>query len=329
MSVLSRRGFLALLAGICCVANPLMALDVKGIDYMSISELARVCGMRYTALGKTKSQSVFSNTLKMSFELHSRKMELNGRILYLGHAVAKNKNMLYISRRDFRKTILPIIYPKKNGTPPKLFHIVIDAGHGGKDVGAQNKRLKAVEKNINLDIALKIGRELKKNGYKVSYTRTKDRFLELPQRAKAANSGKADLFLSIHCNAAGASVSGLETFALTPRWMPSTSSSKRAKSDNIEHNGNANDEWNQLLAYYIQDSMLRSTKAEDRGVKRARFVVLREVKMPAALIECGFISNNAECANLMSAKYRQKLAQTIASGVIRYHNTLRRLRSKR
>ena len=329
MPLLSRRAFMAMLGLSLCAGGPLFALDIGGIDYMSIAELARTCGMRYRTVAKGKTQRVYSKAVGMVFEINSRKITLNDRILYLGHPVASYKGMLYIARRDFRKTISPILYPQKNGKPPRLFHIALDAGHGGKDRGAQNKKYRASEKAIALDIALRLGRELKKNGYKVSYTRTSDRFIELDDRSKAANAGKADMFLSIHCNAASPSVSGLETFALTPRWMPSTSTAKVSRSDAKGYNGNDCDEWNQLLAYYIQDSLLRTTASEDRGVKRARFAVLRDAKMPAALIECGFISNNSDCAKLLSPSYRQRLAQGIAQAVIRYHNTLRRLRSKR
>ena len=88
--------------------------------------------------------------------------------------------------------------------------------------------------------------------------------------------------------------------------------------------GNANDGWNQMLAYYIQKSLAAATKRPDRGVKRARFAVLRDLKMPGALIECGFITNQSEARSLGSAADRQKIAEAIASAVYRYHKTLRR-----
>ena len=188
-----------------------------------------------------------------------------------------------------------------------------------------NKRYGLKEKAVVLDIAMRLGRELKKNGYDVSYTRTRDKFEELSDRPQKANSHRANMFLSIHCNAAAnSSVSGIETFAITPRWAPSTSSSKLSRSDSTEYPGNANDGWNQLLAYYIQRSLSAATRMPDRGVKRARFAVLRDLKMPGALIECGFITNSTEARNLGSAAYRQKVAEAIASAVYQYHKTLRR-----
>ena len=140
-----------------------------------------------------------------------------------------------------------------------------------------------------------------------------------------ANGARANMFLSIHCNAAAnSSVSGVETFAMTPRWAPSTSGKKLSRSDGTAHPGNANDGWNQLLAYYIQRSLAAATKRPDRGVKRARFAVLRDLKMPGALIECGFITNPSEARSLGSAAYRQKIAEAVASAVYQYHKTLRR-----
>ncbi len=325
----TRRDFILSLLGIACAVSSANALTLKGIEYIPISRLAQMCGMRYKTTIAGKSQKVYSKYSSMEFSVNSRLMMLNGTKVWLGHPVTAYKSMLYVAKRDYFKTISPILFPQNNGTPPKLFHIFIDAGHGGKDRGAMNKKYRVPEKAINLDIALRLGRELKKNGYKISYSRTKDVAVELADRAEMANSCKADLFLSLHCNAAGPSISGVETFALTPRAMPSTNSSKITKEEYIKYNGHTNDEWNQTLAYYIQRSLKISTKSPDRGVKRARFAVLKPVKMPASLIEVGFISNNEECSKLMSASYRQFLAQTIANSVINYHNTLRRLSRKK
>ncbi len=324
----SRRDFLLALFGIAAAPNA-FALTVKGAEYIPVSKLAQLCGMRYKTNIAKKSQSVFSKTSRMTFEVNSRSMDLNGITVWLGHPVVEYKGMLYIAKRDYFKSIIPILFPQNNGAPKKLFHVFIDAGHGGKDRGAYNKTYRLSEKFLNLDIAMRVGRELKKNGYKVSYARTKDEFIDLDDRPKKANALRADLMLSVHCNAASPSISGIETFALTPRWMPSTTSSRTSRSDAAAYAGHANDGWNQLLAYYLQRSLRSATGSPDRGVKRARFAVLKSPKMPAALVECGFISNNAECRKLATPAYRQKIASAIANAVMAYHGTLRRLSSRR
>ena len=330
MPGLPRRNFLRALAALAliapCVGN---AAVFNGVDYMPVSELARKCGMRYKTTEAKKSQVVFGKTTRMAFNVHTRQMSINGISLWLSFPVVEKSGMLYLARRDFLKNIMPILFPQNNARAPSPYRVVIDAGHGAKDNGAQNKRYGAKEKNIALDIALRLGKLLRQYGYKVSYTRTSDTFLELDDRAKFANDSNAGLFLSIHCNAASSRVSGIETFAMTPQYTPSTSSSKVSKSDSKFYPGNENDAWNKLIAYYVQRSLTSATNSSDRGVKSARFAVLRGIKMPGALVECGFISNNAECAKLLNASYRQKIAEAICSAVRNYNNTFWRVSKKK
>ena len=326
MPILSRRNFLLGMLFPSFAASELFALDIKGIDYMPISELARTCGMRYKTISRGKTQTVYSKYSRMVFSVHDRNMKLNDITVWLGHPIAESRGMLYISRRDFRKSIAPILYPQNSGKPPTLFTIVLDAGHGGKDNGTQNSRLGVKEKSVALDITMRLATILKSNGYKVLFTRKTDKFVELSDRSDYANKSHANLFVSIHCNAASnTSVSGIETFAVTPQWMPSTASSKQTKSDRIKVPGNDADNWSQLLSYYIQRSMRAATGSPDRGVKRARFAVLKSSKMPSTLIEVGFLSNSSECRKLATPSYRQKIAESIASGIMTYHRTLRRL----
>ena len=292
---------------------------------MSLRELARVCGMRMTALKGNKFQSVYSKTSRMSFEVNSRNFTLNNVSVWLGHPVVKRGKMLYIAKNDYLKTILPVLFPQNLDNIPKVFHIYLDAGHGGKDVGAQNRALKMTEKAVALDVTLRLGRIRRKNGYRVSFSRTSDKFVELSDRAEDAANKRADLFLSIHCNAASPSVSGVETFAMTPRFMPSTSSGALSRSDRTSHAGNITDGWNQLFAYYVQRGLAAATRSDDRGVKRARFAVLKRTPMPSALVEIGFLSNNAEARKLSSAVYRQRIADSLANSIMRYHSTIRRL----
>lgn len=327
---LSRREFFVGLFASIFAAKTARAVEIKGIDYITVPQLASLCGMKYAKLSADgRRQSVYGKYTRMDFEIHSRAMSLNGTTVWLCFPVAAKGRHLLVAKRDYVKTLAPILFPQKNEKIKNLFRVVIDAGHGGKDNGAMNKSLRLKEKAIALDVAFRLGRELKKNGYDVVYTRTTDSFVELPDRPKKANHHRANLFLSVHCNAAGAAVSGIETFALTPRWAPSTSSAKLTSADGKLYDGNSYDGWNELLAYYLQNGLSRATGAADRGVKRARFAVLRDLKMPGALIECGFITNSGEAKKLASAAYRQKLAEAIASGVYKYHKTLRSVNAKR
>lgn len=173
-----------------------------------------------------------------------------------------------------------------------MYKIFIDAGHGGKDPGAVGNGLQ--EKDINLSVALKVGKILKRHNVKVIYSRTTDVFVELSNRASMANKVNADIFVSIHCNAAGnIHAKGVETFS-----YPNSSK------------GSA-------LAKYIQDSILQSKAyTTNRGIKTANFAVLRQSNMPSALVELAFITN-AEDSKILGNK-QLELAETVAKGILNY-----------
>ncbi|WP_297101676.1 N-acetylmuramoyl-L-alanine amidase [uncultured Draconibacterium sp.] len=214
--------------------------------------------------------------------------------------------------------------------------VVIDPGHGGRDLGASFGN--AVEKNIVLDIALKLGTTIKDNypDVKVVYTRTTDVFIPLYKRAEIANKNEADLFISIHVNAVGArSVQGTETFVLG--LHRNDDNLEVAKKENavilLEDDYNTTYEGfdpnlpesyimfetmqeefqgqSVMLASSIQNEFRDYAKRLDRSVKMAGFLVLRETTMPSVLIETGFISNTGERQYLTSEAGRTRLAYSI------------------
>ncbi|EDP6903508.1 N-acetylmuramoyl-L-alanine amidase [Campylobacter upsaliensis] len=222
--------------------------------------------------------------------------------------------------------------------------IVLDAGHGGKDSGALSKNKRLKEKDIVLSTTLKIGNELKKRGFKVYYTRTTDKFINLRDRTKIANDRKADLFLSIHANAAPntsrvKSSEGLETFFLSP------ARSERSKKAAEKENQGDFEEMNYFskqsilnflnrekivasnkLAIDIQKGVLAKTrtryKVVDGGVREAPFWVLVGASMPAILLEIGYITHPSEGERIANKNFQDLLAKGIADGVENYfyHN---------
>ncbi len=217
--------------------------------------------------------------------------------------------------------------------------IVIDAGHGGKDGGAQGAHGLS-EKKIALQVALKLGKELKSRGYKLYFTRTRDKFIQLRSRTKMANKKLADLFISIHANAAPnrakyKSMHGVETFFLSP------ARSKRSKRVAALENKSDIAEMDYFskqtllnflnhkkivasnkLALDIQQAMLNSIqkkyKVIDDGVREAPFWVLVGAQMPAALVEIGYITNPIEGKRLAQKNYQNLLATGIANGIDSY-----------
>lgn len=227
------------------------------------------------------------------------------------------------------------------------FTVVLDAGHGGHDAGAVGSFSK--EKNINLRFTLLVGDMIKKNipDAKVIYTRDKDIFVDLNERARIANRNKADLFVSIHTNSSkNAKANGMETFTLGVSRskenmevaMLENSVIKLEEDYETKYEGfdpNSVDSYIMFefmkdqytdrsitCADFIQTKMIQTSKRNDRGVRQAGFLVLRATAMPSVLVELGFISNKDEEKYLNNNDNQVKLATAIFNGIKEYKHEL-------
>ena len=237
--------------------------------------------------------------------------------------------------------VLPFLCLTAEG---KDFTVVIDPGHGGHDPGAIGRRGK--EKNINLNVALKVGRLIQNNckDVKVIFTRRSDVFIPLDRRAQIANNAKADLFISIHTNsvARGRNVRGTETYTLgLHRTEENLEVAKKENSvilieDNYQQryagfNPNSSESYiifeflqdknmekSVKLATLIQKQFKTSARRIDKGVHQAGFLVLRETSMPSVLIELGYISTHDEEAFLNSQNGIRKMSQSIYNAFLSY-----------
>src|SRR5690606_26709259 len=225
------------------------------------------------------------------------------------------------------------------------FTVVLDAGHGGHDPGNLGSGYK--EKEIALDIVLKIGDILKKDqNIKVVYTRKDDSFVDLYVRGKIANDAQADLFVSVHCNSHSSSAHGTETFVLG--LNANNRNFEVAKKENsviyleedYEVNYAAYDinspesfigltmmqeeflDQSVFLAKSIQDNFTDKLNRVNRGVKQAGFIVLHQTFMPSVLIETGFLTYKPEGAYLNSKKGKVDMAESIATAVKKYKTHL-------
>ncbi|MBP3302913.1 MAG: N-acetylmuramoyl-L-alanine amidase [Opitutales bacterium] len=275
--------------------------------------------IREKGFGKNESRergvgSWKKGSTRVEIQDRKRYVLVNGSRLYLGHSPSYEHGKFFLKKRDWEKRIEPIVAPPKTKSPRC---IVIDPGHGGRDPGKVNKR-GMFEKNYVLDISKRVARILKARGYTVLLTREGDSTLELQERPARANRWKADLFVSIHLNSASSSSArGIETFALTPVGEASTGdpggSAKSAADD-----GNARDPLNTLLAFKVHSALIAKTDAEDRGVKYANFAVLRTLKCPGVLVECGFLTNASDTALVSTKNGRERIAAGIAAGIEAY-----------
>ena len=227
-------------------------------------------------------------------------------------------NAAYFSLVDINAVLRPLFATSQTVRRHALRKIVLDPGHGGFDRGAAGSRV--VEKDLALRLAQRTAEILRRCGYTVLMTRNSDRLIPLNSRAAFANSARADIFVSLHCNAStDPRADGIESYCLTPAGAASTNQ-KRISA--VKCAGNKLDPNNFLLAFELQRAMLNRTRANDRGVRRSRFAVLRDLNMPGALLEVGFLSNPAEETRLGSAAYIEQLARGIAVGIINYHRRI-------
>lgn len=302
-----------------------------GKHYVPISEVGRRLGgmqVRWVEPGKTAELS--SEWTRLRFTEHRRDMLVNTVRVHLGDAIAKHKGTLYISEQDYRKTLLPVLAPQNSGAVPQLRRIVLDPGHGGKDDGGSNAALGLKEKALTLDIARRLKPLLEQRGYEVFLTRDRDVFIELPERAAIANRLGADLFVSIHFNAASdPAAKGAETFAMTPVGQPSSNATAFHRSQNQSHPGNRAEDWSELAAFQMQQALVSALGLQDRGVRRSRFAVLRDLNGPGILVEGAFMSNPQEARHLTQPASRQRLAEVYAEGIVNYHKMLEQARARR
>jgi len=180
------------------------------------------------------------------------------------------------------------------GKAPFPARIVVDAGHGGKDIGAN--RSGVYEKDLNLSLALMVRDALVAKGFKVYMTRSTDVFLPLPQITAITNQIHPDLFISIHHNASvNPALNGIETYYYTPQSI--------------------------ALARRVQEREINNVAVRDGGVKQARFYVIHHTDVPAILCEVGYVSNPGELNDLQTLERKSKTARAIADGVVDYLKT--------
>lgn len=255
-----------------------------------------------------------------------------------------------------RLSLLLCVWLMAMAVSAKDFTVVIDAGHGGKDPGAVSANKQIYEKDITLKVALMVGESIAASHpeVKVLYTRKTDKFVGLNDRARMANKANADLFISIHVNAAkNRSAKGAETFTLgveEERTELSLDVAKRENGvilleDNHEKtyaNFNPNSPESYIifeymqsefvkesihLAQYVQENFAKDANRQDRGVRQAGFLVLNATSMPSILVELGYISNAEEAKYLASATAQKRLSQCITKAFDQYYSDLKKLQN--
>jgi N-acetylmuramoyl-L-alanine amidase len=261
--------------------------------------------------------TVSSTNGTMVLAIDSHEATWNGTEINLGFEPQLVDGEIFLHGLDLQKNLEPLLCgPALTLGTNRV--IVIDPGHGGVNTGTHSVLDGRFEKEFTLDWAERLKPLLETNGWTVFLTRTDDSEISLANRVALAEARRADVFMSLHFNSAAPETSqaGLETYCLTPTGMPSTLT--RGFTDLWTENfpNNWFDAENLQLAVRLQAALLHATGADDRGVRRARFMgVLHGQNRPAILIEAGYLSNPTEAEKIESAAYRQKLADAVANAL--------------
>jgi len=276
------------------------------------------------------------NNLKATLLVDSPVVLLGENKVVLSAPVRRSANTIIVPE-DFKRKVLDYLAREVSHAISKFRKIVVDAGHGGKDPGAQGSG-GTQEKTVVLDIARRLKENLEKRGIQVVMTRSRDEFLTLQERTEVAARSKADLFVSVHANASSSkSARGMEIYYLRDlTWTEKNSDPLDANRKFVLKNlsldkgsrdaekivsdllHNYKQEKSQDLAEYVNDRAAPMIHAQGRGSKPAGFYVLKNTLIPAILVEVGFLTNYQEEKLLMTGRYRQEIADALARTILDY-----------
>jgi N-acetylmuramoyl-L-alanine amidase len=308
----------ALPFSIAIAAVEWQVIKINGHDYLSVDNISKFYGLPAEVIPSgAKIQSETANH-PLEFVSGSREAMINGARSWLCFPVIEQDGKSLVSRTDLAKTIEPLVRPHRVADVGKVQTVVLDPGHGGHDKGQVSRY--GAEKDFALDVARKLRPILQAKGFRVIMTREGDYFVPLEVRAKIANSARNSIFVSIHFNATNddPNATGFEIFSFTPRGAPSTSDGNvTSRSFNMQP-GSSVDAQSMALSACIYHSVLGQLREYDRGIKRARFAVLRLTTVPAVLIECGFLTERGESKLISNKDWRAKLAGAIGGGIENY-----------
>jgi N-acetylmuramoyl-L-alanine amidase len=314
---MNRKFALLLTLGTVFCLTPTHAAFINGQSYVPLADWARANGLKCFWLERGDKIVATNRATRLVFDVDARDAEINGVRVALSYPVANAKGTPLISQLDLDTAVRPLVFPQ-SWSARRITTICLDPGHGGKDTG--NRVGWHYEKIYTLALAAELRDQLERAGFTVILTRTRDTLVELPERPALANRRGADLFVSLHFNATPTGkneVEGPQTYCITPVGASSTD----AQGEGSNHGpttANRVEQRSLLLAYQVQKSLVRNLGADDRGVRRARFAVLRDATMPAILVEGGYMTHPYEGSKIFSDTYRRQMAQAIVKGILAY-----------
>ncbi|MEO8439903.1 MAG: N-acetylmuramoyl-L-alanine amidase [Spartobacteria bacterium] len=319
----SRKILPSLIALLALATSALAASDwqivkIGGREYLTVDNIAKFYGLPTGVAPVEKRVRLDNGSNSLEVQLGSRDIMINGVRNWLCFPVTEKGGQYLLSRVDLSKTLEPQLRPQMIPNLGQFKTVILDAGHGGHDKGAISAY--GYEKDFALDVARNIKPLLEAKGLTVKMTRDRDVFVPLELRARIANASKDAIFVSIHFNATNSnpSANGFEIFSLTPRGAPSTDDDALALRFMNMQAGSPVDAPSLALSMSVYHSVVGHFSEFDRGIKRARFAVLRLTQIPAILVEGGFLTERGESRLIAQSSWRAELAQSIATGIVSY-----------
>ena len=329
--------------------------DIRGFNSTQYVPLIRLCDVyglecRWDSFIKTATLQKRSNNIVL--RAGSDRVLINGMERRLEGTVIFNGGAVFVPVSFVKNNLGPMVgavpverIPEAEISRKALIKtIVIDPGHGGKDPGAIGRRARLKEKDMTLAVARKLKDRLEESGIRVIMTRNDDTFIPLPKRAEIANHSGADLFVSIHINSSRArSMRGFECYYLSNATDDNARALEAFENSSLKMGDEASAEHSKQLDKTLWDMTLTENRLEsaemassvcdsvegslaigNRGIRSARFYVLKYTHMPSVLVEAGYISNKYEEMKLRDPQFLDRLANAIAEGILKYKKEFER-----
>jgi len=317
-----------------------------GTEYLPLAKVCSFYGLDYKWDSIVRTATIQKGHDSITLRADGGRALINGEMVKLDRPAVVSGGALLVPVSFVKSKfggmagyIKPEKIPQIEG--PKKFAIkaiVIDAGHGGKDPGAIGRRIHSKEKDLTLRVARKLKDILQDAGIKVTMTRDSDVFIPLQRRAEIANESGADLFVSVHINASRSrSLSGFECYYLSNATDDNARALEAFENLSLRMSESASAARSKLLdktlwdmaltenriesaelASYICDSVDSSFVMGNRGIRSARFYVLKYTNIPAVLVEAGYVSNKYDESKLKDPEFLDRIAESVADGILKY-----------
>ncbi|MDD3905832.1 MAG: N-acetylmuramoyl-L-alanine amidase [Candidatus Omnitrophica bacterium] len=320
---------------------------LSGAEYISLAKLCDFYGIEYKYDTFTGRADVRKGPNIVVIRTGGSGVLVNGEFVKSDNPVIMRDGVLFVPMALVKNNMGPVmgrpavaILPKEEAGPKRFFikSIVIDAGHGGKDPGALGRRSRLREKDMTLRAARKLKSLLEDAGIRVIMTRDSDVFIPLETRSSIANRSGADLFVSVHINSSRArSMRGFECYYLANTTDDNARALEAMENSSLRLDSAALVEHSRRLDKALWDLTLTENRIEsaelagsicdsidsgltmgNRGVRTARFYVLKFTHIPAVLVEAGYLSNKYEELKLKDPDFLDRVAESVAQGILRY-----------